>query len=189
MSVLGGLVDDRAKSYVNSYTPMAVFHHQHDVLSHAVSRQLPFYHSYRPFTRLWRQIDLYRLTTDYFATRRAQRMAHKSLTSQLPGFKKSRAVEDETPIGIDFSTYEYAIERKILEASALELTYYVDVVGEVPSVASSHRTRGGMHDVGNGGADPEWGFDLVVFGGILRYGPWADRQRLWVFLSHHQHTT
>jgi hypothetical protein len=24
---------------------------------------------------------------------------------------------------------------------------------------------------------PEWGFDLVVHGGVLRYGPWADRQR------------
>lgn len=167
---------------------MAAFGHRHDVLSHSTSRQPPYYHSYLPFTRLWHQISLYRLTTDYFATRRAQRAAHKYLASSLPGFKKSRTVEEETPIGIDFSTYEYAIERKILEASALELTYYVDVVGEVSSVALSHPMRSGIHDIGNGTTDPEWGFDLVVFGGVLRYGPWADRQRLWFSLLHHLHS-
>jgi len=129
------------------------------------------------FTRLWRQLGLEHLTADYIATRRAQRLAHKSLALSLPGFKKSRVVEEETPIGIDFSSYEYAIERKILETPALEVTYYVDVVGEVPSDSSTSYSRGGLYDIGNGDTDPEWGFDVVIFGGTLRYGPWADRQR------------
>ena len=32
-------------------------------------------------------------------------------------------------------------------------------------------------DIGNGDLPPEWGIDLVVRGGFIRYGPWADRQR------------
>jgi len=151
--------------------------HFDSICSHSSVGRPLFYHSYRMFTRLWRQLGLERLTADYFATRRAQRLAHKSLTTSLPGFKKSRAVEEETPIGIDFSSHEYAIERKVLETPALEVSYYVDVVGEVPSDSSTSYSRGGLYDVGNRDTDPEWGFDVVIFGGTLRYGPWADRQR------------
>ena len=116
------------------------------------------------------------MTTDYFTKRRAQRIALKSLAS-LTGFKNSKSLEEDTPIGIDFSTHEYAIERKVLEAPGLELRYYVDVVGDVPIDAPSPGRAGGLHDIGNRDTDPEWGFDLVLFGGFIRYGPWADRQR------------
>ena len=32
-------------------------------------------------------------------------------------------------------------------------------------------------DISNGEADPEWGFDVIIYGGFLRYGLWADHQR------------
>jgi len=87
-------------------------------------------------------------------------------------------VEEDTPIGIDFSTYEYAVEQKILEAPALDMTYYVDAAGNVPDdLANQHVSGNGLPDVGNGDVGPEWGIDLVIFGGTLRYGPWVDRQR------------
>jgi len=89
----------------------------------------------------------------------------------MPFAKAKQANIEDTPIGINFSTFEYAIERKILETPVLELTYYVDVVGEVPQNDES-----GIRDV-HADTAPEWGFDLVVYGGFLRYGPWADRQR------------
>ena len=95
----------------------------------------------------------------------------------MTGFKKTKSLEEETPIGIDFSTHEYAVECKVLEAPGLELTYYVDVVGDVPMDAPSPRRAGGVQDIGNRDTDPEWGFDLVIFGGFIRYGPWADRPR------------
>ena len=113
---------------------------------------------------------------DYFNTRRSQRSAQKSLTTTVPGFKKLKAVDEDTPIGIDFSSHEYAIERKILEAPVLELTYYVDAVGDAPANYTTTFSNG-MHDIGNGDAGPEWGFDIVISGGFIRYGPWADRQR------------
>lgn len=128
--------------------------------------------------KLWRQVGLYKLVADYFATRRSQRAAHHLTTSFLPFHKSKKAIDEDTPVGVDFSTFEYAIERRILEAPILELTYYVDVVGEVASQPINPRyAAGGVYDIGNGDTAPEWGFDLVVYGGTLRYGPWADRQR------------
>ena len=73
----------------------------------------------------------------------------------------------------DFTLLEYAINRKILEAPLLELTYYFDAVGEVPSMSE----RGSANLPENTEYSPEWGLDLIVKGGFFRYGPWADRQR------------
>lgn len=135
-------------------------------------RKPNFYQGYRAFFRLWRQIKLYNSVIDYFRTQRFNRRPQSTK-------KMSKSVADEeTPVGADFSAIEYAIERKILEAQALDLSYYVDVVGEVPSQTSTTRHASNeIHDIGNCDTDPEWGFNLVIHGGFLRYGPWADRQR------------
>lgn len=114
----------------------------------------------------------------YFSERREHRALQRDIGSSKQPGKKKRVEEEETPTGIDFSTYEYAIERTLLEAPTLELTYYVDVVGQVPPLPHADPfSRGDVIDVGNGGTAPEWGFDLVISGGTLKYGPWADRQR------------
>ncbi|KAF8973209.1 hypothetical protein BDZ97DRAFT_665381 [Flammula alnicola] len=159
MATLGALVHNRIKH-------------------HPTLRKPSSYQPYRAFMKLWRQVGLYDLVSDYFANRRAQRITNKSVTSSLHFKKAKKTADEDTPVGIDFSTFEYAIERNILEASTLELTYYVDVVGEVPSHPVTARYAGDeIYDVGNGDTAPEWGFDLVIYGGFLRYGPWADRQR------------
>ncbi|KAF8271516.1 hypothetical protein EI94DRAFT_1770350 [Lactarius quietus] len=89
--------------------------------------------------------------------------------------KRAQSIDNETPVGPDSVKREYAIERKVLEAPTLELSYYVDAVGVVPAKQRAVENEG--CDVGNGDVPPEWGLDLVVHGGVLRYGPWADRQR------------
>ena len=119
-------------------------------------------------------MKLYGLTLDYFSTRRGQRLGQHSFQSSTSGHTHLRKVADEdTPIGIDFSKFEYAVERKILEAPSLELTYYADVVGEVPT--ATQLSANAISDISE--ADPEWGFDIIINGGFLRYGPWADRQK------------
>lgn len=128
--------------------------------------------------KLWRQVGLYKLVVDYFTTRRAQRRDQSSATSSIPYLKPKKTAEEDTPPGLDFSDFEYAVERRILEAPVLELTYYVDVVGDVLSHSIPPRySESGIHDVGNGDTDPEWGFDVAIYDAVLRYGPWADRQR------------
>ena len=59
------------------------------------------------------------------------------------------------------------------------MTYYCDTAGKVPEVARVVTGFAGLEtcDVGNGDLSPEWGVDLVIKGGMLTYGPWADRQR------------
>jgi hypothetical protein len=89
--------------------------------------------------------------------------------------RRTQSVDIETPVGPDSAKREYAIDRRLLEAPVLELSYYVDVAGVVPVQprAFDHEE----YDVGNGDTSPEWGLDLVMYGGFLKYGPWADRQR------------
>lgn len=117
-------------------------------------------------------MKLYTATSRYYTIRREQREAQQSTHST----KKLKTTNDaETPLDTDFSTFEYAIERKIFEAPVLELSYYVDVVGDVPADSGYHEPN--SIDIGNGDTAPEWGFDLVFYGGFLKYGPWADRQR------------
>lgn len=57
----------------------------------------------------------------------------------------------------------------------MELSYYADAVGEVPEHTEHVNIE--SIDIGNGDVSPEWGFDIIICGGFLRYGPWADRQR------------
>ncbi|KAJ7680397.1 hypothetical protein DFH06DRAFT_1404238 [Mycena polygramma] len=127
--------------------------------------------SHHAFAKMWRNLKLYD-TTRKFPTN--QDYANHSVPPPR-SHGKHKSFDEDTPIGADFSTLEYAIERKILEAPILELTYYTDVVGDVPSLSHPVDTEPG--DIGNGDIGPEWGIDLIVRGGFLRYGPWADRQR------------
>ncbi|KAG6841879.1 hypothetical protein C0991_005609 [Blastosporella zonata] len=90
--------------------------------------------------------------------------------------KKKSTMEDSTPIAADFTHLEYAMERKILETPLLELSYFFDVAGEVPGL-QNHDIGLESFDIGNGDVAPDWGFDIIINGGVLRYGPWADRQR------------
>ncbi|KAJ7497366.1 hypothetical protein FB451DRAFT_229194 [Mycena latifolia] len=129
------------------------------------------YLSHQAFAKLWRHLKLYGITRKFPSNR--DYANHSVPASSNHG--KHKSLDEDTPVGADFSTLEYAIERKILEAPVLELTYYTDVVGDVPSL--SHPVDKEPGDIGNGDIGPEWGIDLVVRGGFLRYGPWADRQR------------
>ncbi|KDQ57525.1 hypothetical protein JAAARDRAFT_69639 [Jaapia argillacea MUCL 33604] len=126
------------------------------------------------FAKVWRNLRLYPWLSGLY---------HPADTRHHPhtfswGRKRAKSLDEETPIGPDFLSLEYAAEHKILEAPDLELIYYTDVVGQVPT---EHGHRGAevleSFDIGNGDFPPEWGVDLVIHSGFIRYGPWADRQR------------
>ncbi|KAF8893814.1 hypothetical protein BD779DRAFT_1669348 [Infundibulicybe gibba] len=122
------------------------------------------YLSYRSFAKAWRQLKLYANVMSY-------RSANGAATQPTPALPHPRKLMQANTGqgGIDALEDEYAIERKILEAPVLELSYYIDVVGEVPH----HTEQLGLESTDM----PEWGIDLVLRGGLLKYGPWADRQR------------
>lgn len=151
MSTLGELLHDRVDQY----------------------RSASSYLSYRSFQRIWRQLTLFPLTLKYGRNRQRQRNFKAStIRSQS---KHGKSAGNETSIGADFSTLEYAIERKVLETPLLELTYLVDVVGDVPPIEEQSHPE--SYEFGNGDISPDWVLEFVIHGGFLRYGPWADRQR------------
>ncbi|KAF4598557.1 hypothetical protein EYR38_006961 [Pleurotus pulmonarius] len=125
-----------------------------------------WYATYHAFSKLWRQLRLGRSLPPPKKTRAED---HGSRS-------KAKKSSDHPPI-VD-PTAEYAIERRILEAPVLELSYYADVVGEVPPLSEQIEPIGVESiDIGNGGLSPQWGIDIIVRNGFIRYGPWADRQR------------
>jgi hypothetical protein len=72
---------------------------------------------------------------------------------------------------------EYAKDRGLLDTPRLQVMYYADVAGAVPENPLSMEGTDELVDIGNGDVAPQWGVDLVMHGGNIVYGPWADRRR------------
>ncbi|KAH9171981.1 hypothetical protein EDB89DRAFT_2174254 [Lactarius sanguifluus] len=154
--------------------------HIHEQLRRAHSLSFTYFHylTYSVFSKLYRSA---RLRDGLRAA--AQSFKRQPSDTSARSFrirtKRANSIDNETPVGPDSAKREYAIQRRVLEAPTLELSYYADAVGVVPAKQRPVDNEG--CDIGNGDVSPEWGFDLVVHGGILRYGPWADRQRHRIF--------
>ncbi|KAL7425079.1 Macrophage colony-stimulating factor 1 receptor [Cryptotrichosporon argae] len=71
---------------------------------------------------------------------------------------------------------EYAKVTTLLTTRAVEFTYYADTPGLVP-LPSDAAVIDPSDELGNVEPSPEYGIDLVLHGGAVNYGPWADRQR------------
>jgi len=154
-----------------------VFHSRLLLSIHVVSSSLSFnyfhYLTYPVFSKLYRSARLRDgLRTAAQVFKKEHTPAPKTFRSRS---RRAKSVDVEFPVGPDSAKREYAIERKIIEAPVLDLSYYVDVVGVVPVEPRSVDRE--EFEVGNGDTSPEWGLDLILHGGFLRYGPWADRQR------------
>ena len=126
------------------------------------------------FQKLWKRLKLWKHSTSPFSKPAKPTFPHPAASWNRR--KAAKSAEDATEVGGDFEKMEYAKEPKILECPKLELLYYADVVGVVP-VVPERAAALDPQDIGNGDVPPEWGIDLALNGGSLRYGPWADRQR------------
>ncbi|KAM0790005.1 hypothetical protein ACM66B_005335 [Microbotryomycetes sp. NB124-2] len=72
---------------------------------------------------------------------------------------------------------DYAKVTTLLLSPELDMTYYCDVAGKVPAATGAIQLSEAIN-IGNGDLSPEWGVDMNVKGGVLLYGPWADKQRV-----------
>ncbi|EMD37359.1 hypothetical protein CERSUDRAFT_114033 [Gelatoporia subvermispora B] len=156
--------------------------HQHLQQTQSSAPRHRSYLSFDTFHKLWHHLKLRRLM---FQSASRTFWPHPAVPVH-PGSwsrrKSHKAKDDETVPGPESATMEYAIERKILDAPVVELLYYADVVGVVPCQPEQQSAAAGVEgldpfDIGNGDLPPEWGVDIVIKGGTLRYGPWADHQR------------
>ena len=77
-----------------------------------------------------------------------------------------------------WKTVEYGISTTIVDSSSVDINFFWDIPGPVlpASAISAHLRQGFSRDI-NGSRPPAWGIDLKIKGGVVNYGPWADRQR------------
>lgn len=78
----------------------------------------------------------------------------------------------------EWDDVEYAKTSLIADCPCINVSFYWDVTGPVPSELENSVPFHPAHaeDI-NGGVPPEYGMDIQVYGGIINYGPWTDRHR------------
>ncbi|KAK8868612.1 Protein CSF1 [Apiospora arundinis] len=87
--------------------------------------------------------------------------------------------DDDENDKIRWSSVEYAAVTTLVESPEATLTIYWDVPGKV---TRAQREKGASHDKKsgnnvNGSTSPAWAINLAIKGGVVNYGPWADRYR------------
>lgn len=102
---------------------------------------------------------------------------HQSLPGQERWQGLSRYLDQSQQDDHDeWDHVEYARTTCIVDCPKLTLSFFWDVPGPV-SLLSPLADNVYEHDI-NGGEPPGYGLDLYVHGGVINYGPWADRQRV-----------
>ncbi|KAK4967549.1 hypothetical protein LTR28_002663, partial [Elasticomyces elasticus] len=72
----------------------------------------------------------------------------------------------------EWDNVEYARASTIADCEKVGIKFYWDIPGMIPENWSR-----ADEDSINGSPPPDYGMDLAVHGGLINYGPWADRQR------------
>lgn len=83
--------------------------------------------------------------------------------------------DDDTIEQERWKTIEYGRFPTIIDSPKIAMCLHWDVPGLIP-ISDNNLSRPSSDDI-NGSSPPDWGIDLRILGGTVRYGPWADRQR------------
>lgn len=77
-----------------------------------------------------------------------------------------------------WNAVEYGRFSTLLDSPSIRLRYQWDIAGKVSvqPLYSTSSVRKLSNDI-NGAEPPEWGAHLIIKGGMINYGPWADRER------------
>ncbi|KAF6815435.1 fermentation associated protein [Colletotrichum sojae] len=139
-------------------------------------------HRRRALGQLRNLVPYWRKSVESFSL--GSRSPLTTAVSQIPGSNHWQGLaryldEDEQDSRLRWAGVEYAAETTIVDSPEATLTIYWDVVGKVHAEAASRRqskeTTAATYI--NGDEAPAWGMILAINGGIVNYGPWADRQR------------
>ncbi|KAL8762526.1 MAG: hypothetical protein Q9184_001486 [Pyrenodesmia sp. 2 TL-2023] len=91
----------------------------------------------------------------------------------------TRYLDDEDNIALEqerWRSVEYGEHPVIVDSPSIAMRLHWDVPGIVRDPVSEENTKGNVDDI-NGDTPPEWAVELRVNGGLICYGPWADRLR------------
>ncbi|KAH3668507.1 hypothetical protein OGAPHI_002261 [Ogataea philodendri] len=76
-----------------------------------------------------------------------------------------------------FPKSDYARYTHIFDSEYVDLHYFFDMLGTTPNVPSQFPNLEGP-DIGNGDLPPANNIDISVSGGVVHFGPWADKERV-----------
>lgn len=116
-------------------------------------------------------------------TRSTNRHRHAGKDTTIPGQGRwlglTRYLDDDDELVEQerWKAIEYGQFPTIVDSPKIAMSFYWDVPGLVPISNTPYRLSERAVDDINGEQPPDWGVDLRMFGGNIRYGPWADRQR------------
>ncbi|KAL8719444.1 MAG: hypothetical protein Q9225_003549 [Loekoesia sp. 1 TL-2023] len=103
--------------------------------------------------------------------------------SQIPGQDQwlglTRYLDDDDNIALEqerWRAIEYGEHPIIVDSPKVTMSLYWDVPGLVPEPFLNKNLSGDGEDI-NREAPPDWGLGLRIHGGLVSYGPWADRLR------------
>ncbi|KAL3469412.1 hypothetical protein BJX99DRAFT_265220 [Aspergillus californicus] len=81
----------------------------------------------------------------------------------------------------EWDAIEYGRFSTVLDSPSVTVAYFWDIPGVVRPYASTEGThppkKSNPPNI-NDASPPEWGIDVKIDGGIINYGPWADRERV-----------
>ncbi|KAM5446142.1 Macrophage colony-stimulating factor 1 receptor [Microsporum audouinii] len=87
--------------------------------------------------------------------------------------------EEEQDEHEGWSSVEYGRFSTLLDSPSVYFRYYWDIGGPVAisKTGPEPPDKSTPYNI-NGAEPPEWGMDITIRGGLLNYGPWADRERI-----------
>lgn len=79
----------------------------------------------------------------------------------------------------EWNAVEYAKSSTLADITSVHVTFHMDMPGLVPSTNAMNdpAQQTPLEDI-NGGTPPDYSLDLMIRGGQITYGPWADRHRV-----------
>ncbi|KAL8776375.1 MAG: hypothetical protein Q9194_003186 [Teloschistes cf. exilis] len=102
---------------------------------------------------------------------------------QLPGqdhwIGLTRYLDDEEHLTIEqerWRSIEYGQHSVIVDSPKVAMSLHWDIPGLISECTESEATSEDREDV-NGSKPPDWSVELYIHGGLISYGPWADRLR------------
>ncbi|KAL1628716.1 Macrophage colony-stimulating factor 1 receptor [Neofusicoccum ribis] len=161
------------KEAVNGTSPGAVHKEQR------TARKQRFWHPLQSLS------SLFSGSTDSLANSRKPAKSRTSAAQPaFPGQERwlglTRYLDDDDHDEHDeWGGVEYAKFSMIADLPRLSMSFYWDVPGPVPRGAGTSNRNPSLTTLDiNRSMPPDYGLELQIHGGVLNYGPWADRHRV-----------
>lgn len=103
------------------------------------------------------------------------------LPSDLPGAERWQGLSRYMDASYmnehdEWAGVEYAASSVLADCPQIGFTFYWDSPGMVPHHKKPESYNPADHI--NGAKAPEYGMEILIYGGTVNYGPWTDRQRI-----------